>query len=193
MRTNHIQVIAALVVPAAVTQKVINTHAQGQAELNYIATLCRFDAANSPLRIFLDAQGIDEFEDLASLSVDELNNMTYLDPADGVVKPVPLGPCSCVKIIIHLFHMYNNLQGHVINIQSVTDEMFWVYHLSTYNPNRAFPAPFVPAHAGIPPAPPAAGGAAPTAVTEADRFCRGIHHDINHYNEFHDKKQWDPA
>ena len=39
-----------------------------------------------------------------------------------------------------------------------------------YDPNHVFPAPFVPAHAGIPPPPAAAGGAAAAPVTKADRF-----------------------
>ena len=70
--------------------------------------------------------------------------------------------------MIHLFHTYNNI---VINIQSVTDEMFWIYCLLTYNPNHAFLAPFVPAHTGIPPAPPASGTAAARVATiEADQF-----------------------
>ena len=119
--------MAVLIVPEAITEKAINTQAQGQAELTYVATLCCFNDPNSPVNIFLAAQGIDEFEDLANLLIDELDNMTFLNPTDSVVKPVPLGHYSCVKIIIHLFHAYNNIRGHIINIQSVTDGMFRVY------------------------------------------------------------------
>ena len=99
--------------------------------------------------------------------------MTFLDPADSVVKPVLLGHRSCVKIMIQLFNTYNNVHGYIINIQTVTDEMFYIYCLSTYDPNQEFPVQFVSAHAGIPPSLPVVGAAsvaAPAVTIEANQF-----------------------
>ena len=61
-------------------------------------------------------------------------------------------------------------------------------HQSIYDPNCKFPAPFVPAHIGIPLASPVS-----MAITEADSFHCRIRCDVNHYDKFCDEKQWDVA
>jgi hypothetical protein len=141
------------------------TRAGQMTLLDYAMTVLLQVEREDALVLSITRLGYVEFADLLAMTIEDIDDMTYidtLDPTNLVPIPVPRGYTQRVKILISMYLKWSYMRGTDIDLETVTLEDFYRYRTSEYNPSN----PFGVTHRaliGMVPIDPAAAGAAPVA------------------------------
>ena len=141
----------------------------------------------SPFRLAFDAAGIEDIDDLLSLSPKDIKDISWTD-ASGATVSLKVAQSNT---IISLIQWYG--------AQGTTDPAVFLEldkaGLSAFRRAIAATPPTAPGGISMPPSTPARGGpySPPTpysALSPADEFKRGIKRDVNAFQTFKDRRQW---
>ena len=181
-------------VPDAILAQTVFTRNKNEAIFNHVLTLMQCDANTNSLKISLQASNFNSWSDLCDLTNAEIDAFKWTDATDNNrVKEVHLAYRGRLKAMISLYHDYSTIRNAHIDLETVTEELYNLYRVSTYDPH-ATRTPFHPTGQANPPAGGNTGGGTATGgggLTEAEKFSRGVKKDIDHYREIRDEKQWD--